>query len=81
MVPPDGLEKIEAVQVNVLPLRVELSAMLVAVALQIVCGEADPDGLGLTVTLTVKEFPTQPFAEGVTVYSTTPAEVPVLVSV
>jgi hypothetical protein len=42
MVPPDGLENTEAVQVNVVPLRVELSAMLVAVALQIVCGEADP---------------------------------------
>ena len=36
IVPPDGAVKMAAVQVKVLPLKVEFKATLVAVALQIV---------------------------------------------
>ena len=66
---------------NVVPVTFELNATLLAASLQIVCGEAEPTGLGLTVTSTVKVEPMQPAALGVTVYLTTPAVVPVLVNV
>ena len=56
-----------AVQVNVVPLTVEFKATLVAVLLQIVCGEAEPIGVGSTVTSTVNAEPAQPLAVGVTV--------------
>ena len=57
-----------AVHVNVVPLTVELNATLVAVALHIVCGEAEPTGLGFTVTSTLNVAPVHPFAVGVIVY-------------
>jgi len=74
IVPPAGVVVIAAVQVNVLPLTVELSAMLVAVALQIVCeeGVADPTGIGLTVTTEVMAVPEQLLAIGVIVYVAVP---------
>ena len=50
IVPPVGVVMMAAVQVNVVPLTVELNATLVAVALQIVCGDAEPTGNGFTVT-------------------------------
>ena len=56
-----------AVQVNVVPLTVEFKATLVTVLLQIVCGEADPIGVGFTVTSTVNAEPAHPLAVGVTV--------------
>ena len=56
-----------AVQVNVVPLTVELKATLVAVLLQIVCGEAEPTGVGSTVTSTLNGEPMHPLAVGVTV--------------
>ena len=56
-----------AVHVNVLPLTVELSAMLVAVPPQIVCGKAEPTGIALTVTMSVMDDPEQPLAAGVIV--------------
>ena len=61
-----------AVQVNVLPLTVELSATPVAVPPQIVFGEAEPTGIGFTVTISVVVFPTQVFATGVMVYVAVP---------
>ena len=50
-----------------MPLNVEVKATLLANPLQIVCGDADPISLGLTVTSTVKTVPEHPFAVGVTV--------------
>ena len=50
---------IAAVQVNVVPLTVEFNATLEADPLQIVCGEAEPTGVGLTVISTVKVTPVQ----------------------
>ena len=67
IVPPAGTVWIAAVQVNVVPATVELNATLDAVALQIVCGEAEPTGVGLTVTSTVNAAPGHPAAVGVTV--------------
>ena len=55
------------VHVNVVPLTVEFKATLVVDPLQIVCGEADPIGVGFTVTSTVNAAPAQPLAVGVTV--------------
>ena len=83
MVPPVGTVWIAAVQVNVVPATVELNATLEVAKLQIVCDEgmAEPTGVGFTVTSTMKEAPGQALADGVTVYLTTPAVVPVLVSV
>jgi hypothetical protein len=57
-----------AVQVKVLPVTVEFNATLLAVLPQMVCGEAEPTGVGLTVTFTVKGEPAQPPLLGVTVY-------------
>ena len=56
-----------AVQVNELPLTVELSGTPVRVDPQIVLGEADPTGIGFTVTVSMVLPPIQPFAEGVMV--------------
>ena len=83
IVPPAGMDCIAAVQVNVVPATVEFNATLVVPPLQIVCDEgvAEPTGVGLTVISTVNAAPGQPLADGVTVYLTTPAVVPVLVSV
>ena len=67
MVPPAGMVWIVAVQVNVVPATVELNATLEVAALQIVCGEAEPTGVGLTVTSTVNAAPGHPAADGVTV--------------
>ena len=67
IVPPAGVVMIAAVQVNVVPLIVELNATLVAVALQMVCGEAEPTGFGLTVTMSLMDDPEQPFAVAVIV--------------
>lgn len=50
------------------PPSVEFNEMLNAVALQIVCGEAEQVGLGFTVISTGKDEPVHPFAVGVTVY-------------
>ena len=51
-----------------------LKAMLGAVPLQMVCcdGFTPSVGAGFTVTSTVIGVPLQPFADGVTVYLTTP---------
>jgi len=68
IVPPAGVVVIAAVHVKVVPLTVEFNATLVAVALQIVCGEAEPTGRGLIVISTVKEVPAHPLAVGVIVY-------------
>ena len=81
IVPLLGTVVMAAVHVNDVPLRFELNGTLLVVPLQIVCGAAEPTGLGFTVTSTVKVAPVHPLAVGVTVYSTTPAVVPVLVSV
>lgn len=81
IVPPVGVVMMAAVQVKIVPLTDELNATLVAVALQIVCGEAEPNGLGFTVTSTVKDTPVHPLAVGVIKYVTTPPVVPVLVNV
>ena len=61
MVPPVGVVCIAAVQVKVLPATgvLELKATLVVPALQMVCGEAEPTGTGLTVTSTVNGVPEQ----------------------
>lgn len=67
IVPPAGVVVMAVVQLNVVPLTVEFNATLVAVALQIVCGEAEPTGFGLTVTMSVIDDPEQPFAVGVIV--------------
>lgn len=56
-----------AVHVNVLPFTVELRAKLVVVPPQIVCGEAEPTGIALTVTMSVMDDPEQPLAAGVIV--------------
>ena len=67
IVPPAGTVWIAAVQVNVVPATVELNATLDAVALQIVCGEAEPTGVGLTVTVARKFVPGQLNMTGVIV--------------
>ena len=74
MVPPVGVVVMAAVHVNVLPLAVELSAIPGAVALQMVCedGDAEPTGIGFTVTMAVIDDPAQPFAVGVIVYVAVP---------
>ena len=69
-------ENCAAVQVNVLPGIVEFKITRVVAPLQVICGDADPDGLGFTVTSTVNVFPIHPAGDvGVTVYLTTPAMV------
>jgi hypothetical protein len=80
MVPPEGITLMAAVQANVVPLTVELRDTLVAVALQIVCAVADPEGIGFTVTIVASEFPVQPFATGVIVYVAVPETVPLLLN-
>ena len=68
--PPDNCA---AVQVNVLPESDAFNATPEDAPLQMVCAEAEPAGLGFTVTSTVKELPTQPFGDvGITVYLTIP---------
>ena len=59
----------------------ELRAMLVVPPLQNVCPVAEPTGLGLTVTVTVKLLPGQAPDVGVTVYVAVCAVLVVLVSV
>lgn len=48
-----------AVQVYVVPVTVELNATLLAVPPHIVCGDAEPTGVGLTVIVKVFEGPVQ----------------------
>ena len=50
-----------------LPLTVEFNGTLVVAPPQIVWGDADPEGIGLTVTIAVIELPEHPFAAGVMV--------------
>ena len=44
-----------AVQVKVVPLTVEFKATDVATPVHLVCAEADPTGIGFTVTLSALE--------------------------
>ncbi len=48
IVPPVGVVRIAAVQVNDVPVTVEFNATLVIPPLQMVCGDAEPTGVGLT---------------------------------
>ncbi len=66
-----------------MPLTVDVRAMLLAVPLQIVCGEglAVAAGKGVTVTVSVIAAPTQLLAVGVMVYIAVPGLVPVAVNV
>ena len=62
IVPPAGVVCMAAVQVNIVEpagVTVEFNATEVAEPLQIVCGEAEPTGTGLTVTSTVNVAPLQ----------------------
>ena len=81
MVPPEGEVCMAAVHVNVVPVTVEFNATLLVLPLQTVCGDAEPTGLGFTVTSTVNGVPAQPAKVGVTVYRIIPAVVPVFVKV
>ena len=56
------------------PPAVELKATLLTVLLHIVCGDADPDGIGLTATVAVLLLPAQPVAVtvGMIVYIAVP---------
>ena len=67
IVPPAGVVCNAAVHVKVAPLTVEFNGTLLVAPLQIVSGEAEPTGVGLMVTSTVKLFPGQVPAVGVTV--------------
>ena len=63
---------IDAVHVNAVEpagVTVEFKAIAVVPVLQIVCdaGEAEPTGIGFTVTSTVNEAPGHPAAVGTTV--------------
>ena len=53
IVPPKGDVCIAAVQLNVVPPTVEFKSTLEVVPLQIVCGDAEPVGVGLTVIVKV----------------------------
>jgi hypothetical protein len=66
--------------VNVEPLTVEFNATLLAVPLQIVCGEAEPVGIGLTVTVADVGIPAQLLAEELIVNVTVTGAFVVLVS-
>lgn len=64
------------VQLYVVPDKLEVNAMLVAVPLQIVELLVEPAGFGFTVTSKVNVAPTHPNGDvGVTVYLTTPSAV------
>lgn len=71
------------VQENVVPVTELVSAIDVALPEQMVAddGVAVTAGFGFTVTVTETGVPVQPPAEGVMVYTTVPAVVPVAVSV
>ncbi|MBK8748872.1 MAG: hypothetical protein IPM04_13735 [Saprospiraceae bacterium] len=59
IVPPVGVVCIAADQVYVVPATVEFNATLLAVPSQMVCGEAEPTGVGLTVIVKVFGVPVQ----------------------
>ena len=59
IVPPEGAVCIAVVQVYVVPVTVELNVTLLVVPPQIVCGEAEPTGVGLTVIVKVFGVPVQ----------------------
>ena len=59
IVPPAGVVCIAAVQVNAVPTTVEFNATDDVDPLQIVCAVAEPTGIGLTITSTVKFVPVQ----------------------
>lgn len=66
IVPPDGREKISAVQANVAPTSGEFSGMSVVSPLQIVCGDAEPVAVGYTVNVNVFTGPMHPLIVAVT---------------
>ena len=70
MVPPVGGVCMAAVHVKVVPLIVEFKVISLVPALQMVCGEAEPTGVGFTVTVIVYGEPRQlPTVDvGVTMY-------------
>lgn len=80
-VPPVGGVSTPAVHVNVVPDTVEPKVTLLVAALQIVCGAAEPTGIGLTVTVAVAGVPAHPLADELMVNVTVTGEVVVLVSV
>ena len=71
------------VHVNDVPDKVLFRFIFVVPDAQNDCvdGEAEPTGLGFTVTDTVSVFPAQLFAVGVTVYVAVPATIPLAVNV
>ena len=71
------------VHVNDVPDKVLFRLIFVVPVAQNDCveGEAEPTGLGFTVTETVRVFPAQLFAVGVTVYVAVPATTPLAVNV
>jgi hypothetical protein len=83
IVPPDGIVKIAAVQVNVVPATLLVNVIDGAFPEQTVwdTGVAVTAGRGFTDISTVTGVPGHPLADGVTVYLTTPAVVPELFNI